>query len=113
MAPGAAQRGDELTLLERSEHVSEWIRLKAGQLQSAQVAPIESKRPDGRGHRQQGGINAAVCGLKIERTDAQRFVKIDSLAPEVKPAAASKRWAPFGPAGDPSGDAVTGPAGLR
>jgi ParB-like chromosome segregation protein Spo0J len=71
----------ELTLFERSAHIVEWIRLTD---QSAQVAPIESKREDGRGHRRKGGINRAVCELGLERTEAQRAVKIDSLAAEVK-----------------------------
>ncbi len=60
----------ELTALERAEHVAEWVGLT--DVQSAQVAPIESKRADGRGHRQEGGINAAVRELGIDRTEAQR-----------------------------------------
>jgi hypothetical protein len=47
--------------------------------QSAQLAP---KGPIG--HRPQGGVNAAVRELGIDRTEAQRAVKIDSLAPEAK-----------------------------
>lgn len=55
--------------------------------QSAQHAPIESKRADGRGHRGESGINAATRELGIDRTEAQRAVKIDSLTDEAKQAA--------------------------
>jgi hypothetical protein len=63
----------ELSVLERSEHIAEWIKLS--DLQSAQLAPIESKRSDGRGHRQEGGINAATRELGIDRTEAPATVK--------------------------------------
>jgi ParB family transcriptional regulator, chromosome partitioning protein len=73
----------ELSVLERSSHIAEWIRLT--DFQSAQVAPLEKSI----GYRspppqKAGGINAAARELNIERTDAQRAVKIDSLAPEAK-----------------------------
>ena len=55
--------------------------------QKAQVAPIESKREDGRGHRPQGGINAATREFGIDRTQAQRAVKIASITDEAKAAA--------------------------
>jgi hypothetical protein len=66
--------------------IPEWVRLTE-ERQSAQVAPNESKRTDGRGHRQQGGINAAVLELGIDRTEAQRAVKIADLSMEAKEAA--------------------------
>ena len=52
--------------------------------QSAQLAPVESKRSDGRGHRHEGGINAATRELGIDRTEAQRAVKIDGLTEGAK-----------------------------
>jgi ParB-like chromosome segregation protein Spo0J len=76
----------ELTALERSEHIAEWIRLtEEREIQPAQVAPLEKSI----GYRspplqKTGGINAAARELNIDRTDAQRAVKIDSLAPEAK-----------------------------
>jgi N6-adenosine-specific RNA methylase IME4 len=70
----------ELTVVERAEHIAEWIRLTKEQ--SAQVAP---KGPIG--HRPQGGSNAAVRELGIDRTEAQRSVKIASITPEAKDAA--------------------------
>jgi hypothetical protein len=74
----------ELTVQERAGQIAEWVRL-AGQ--KAQVAPIESKRSDGRGHRSEGGINAAVRELGIDRTEAQRAVKIAALPEAAKEAA--------------------------
>jgi ParB-like chromosome segregation protein Spo0J len=73
----------ELTVLERATHIAEWLRITE-EVQSAQVAPIESKRADGRGHRQPSGINAAVRELGIDRTEAQRAVRIDGLSDEAK-----------------------------
>lgn len=78
----------ELTALERSEHQAEWIRLTETENQSEHPAPIESKRADGRGHRIEGGINAAVEHLGIERTQAHRAVQIaEGITPEAKQAA--------------------------
>jgi hypothetical protein len=68
---GHLHRAD-LTALERKKQIAEWVRLTE---QKAQVAPIESKRADGRGHRKKGGINAAVRELGIDRTEAQRAVR--------------------------------------
>jgi len=73
----------ELTVTERAECIAEWLRL-VEQRQTAQVAPNESKRTDGRGHRPQGGVNAATRELGIDRTEAHRAVKIDALPEEVK-----------------------------
>ena len=75
----------ELTALERSEHVAEWVRLADGV--SAQVAPKLSDRGRNGEGRPQGGINAATRQLGIDRTEAQRAVKVDSLASEAKQAA--------------------------
>jgi ParB family chromosome partitioning protein len=47
----------------------------------AQVAPSHT------GGRADKGINAATRQLGIDRTDAQRAVKVDSLTPEAKQAA--------------------------
>lgn len=80
----------ELTALERDEHVSEWIRLaekKSADVQSLQVATNETKRADGRGHRQESGVRAASRDLGIESTDAHRAVKVASLSDEAKEAA--------------------------
>jgi ParB-like chromosome segregation protein Spo0J len=76
----------ELTKLERDEQIAEWIKITE-RLQSSQVAKIESRREDGRGHRQEGGINAAARELGIEKDDAYRAAKIsDGLTEESKEA---------------------------
>lgn len=75
----------ELTVLQRSVQINRWIELL--ELQSAQVAPIESKRLDGRGHRQESGTRKAARELNLERDEARRAVKVASLTPEAKQAA--------------------------
>lgn len=75
----------DLTVLQRDEHVSEWIRL--AELQSSQVATNESKREDGRGHRSESGVRAAARELNIDKDDAHRAVKVASLSDEAKEAA--------------------------
>jgi ParB-like chromosome segregation protein Spo0J len=68
----------ELTALERSEHVAEWIRLT-----KAQVEPS-----DHTGGRPDQGINEATRqGIAKSRADGQRAVKIDGLTEEAKEAA--------------------------
>lgn len=74
----------DLTTLQRNEQIAEWIRLTEEQAAdgiSAQVAP-----KIGRG-RPAAGINAASRELGIERTEAQRAIKIDGIAPAAKEAA--------------------------
>lgn len=88
----------DLTALERAEHVAEWVRiteakqakdaaegLLLGADKLAQVAPV-SKPAGGRG--KEGGIRAASRDLGISRDQAARALKIDSIAPEAKAAAA-------------------------
>lgn len=100
----------ELSTLERSEQIAEWVRLmdekrEKATLQSAQVEPNESKREDGRGHRErdkvrhldavsdkpckggrgkEGGIRAASRDLGINESSARRAVKISSITAEAK-----------------------------
>jgi hypothetical protein len=66
----------ELSVAERAELVAEWVRLTVEKV--AQVAP-----PGGRQPRDQG-IRSAVCDLGIDRTEAQRSIKIAGIAPEAK-----------------------------
>ncbi|HQT43874.1 MAG TPA: hypothetical protein PLD79_07720 [Halothiobacillus sp.] len=57
-------------------------------LKSAQLAPKSKTENNPRGSgRQEGGINAATRELGIDRTEAQRSVKIAGLTPEAKQAA--------------------------
>lgn len=70
----------ELTVLERDEHIAEWVRL-AGVCKGAQLAPPGGAQPNDK------GINSAVRELGIERTAAQRATKVAGLSPEAKAAA--------------------------
>lgn len=67
----------ELTVLERDQHIAKWIELS--ELKPAHVAP--------EGRAKAGSINQATRELGIERTDAQRAVKVASLTDEAKEAA--------------------------
>jgi ParB-like chromosome segregation protein Spo0J len=72
----------ELTVTQRAQQIAEWIRLAEDRqsVVSAQVAPkVAHGRPE-------SGINLAARELGIERTEAQRAVKIDSIAPAAKEA---------------------------
>lgn len=71
----------ELTALERDEHIAKWVELVAAKNKLAQDAPVSG----GRGKT--GGINAATRELGVERTAAQRAVKVASLSDEAKQAA--------------------------
>lgn len=70
----------ELSVQERSDQIAEWVRLTDEKVK-AQVAPLPSRgRPN-------QGINAASRDLGVDRTEAQRAVKIASMTPEAKQAA--------------------------
>lgn len=79
----------DLTVLQRDEHVSEWIRLAENKaidlsLQLATKGPFKSgEKP----HRPESGVRAASRELGIESTDAHRAVKVASLSDEAKEAA--------------------------
>jgi ParB-like chromosome segregation protein Spo0J len=76
----------ELTVLQRDEHVAEWIRLT--ELQSRQSDAIEkSKRQDGRGHRKESGTRKAAREIGVSEPDARRAVQVASLSDEAKEAA--------------------------
>jgi hypothetical protein len=59
----------ELSVLERSEHIAEWVRLVDAK---AQLAPSEKMHTGGRASQ---GINAATRELGIDRTEAPATVK--------------------------------------
>lgn len=73
----------DLTKLERDEQIAEWIEITE-RVQSYQADTIESRRSDGRGHRPEGGINAAARELGVDKADAHRTVMVASLSPEAK-----------------------------
>jgi hypothetical protein len=68
----------ELSVLERSEHIAEWVRLT--DLISLQSA---TKIPEGRG-RPESGLSKASRELGLEKTDIHRATKIAGLTPEAK-----------------------------
>lgn len=87
----------ELTKLEESEQIAEWIRLteqKQAALIASQAEPKEKteSNPKGAG-RQEGGISAATRELKaggkdVSRRKAERAITIsESITPEAKEAA--------------------------
>ena len=79
----------ELTALERSEHVSEWIRLaeqKAAHL-SSQLATKGPFKSGEKAHRPESGVRAAARELNIDKDDAHRAVKVASLSHAAKEAA--------------------------
>ena len=70
----------ELTVVQRSEQVSRWVELASKAAQLAQ--PSGGKQP------KEAGVSKAARELNIDRTEVQRAVKIASLTPEAKEAAA-------------------------
>ena len=74
----------ELSVGERADQIAEWVRLT--EVQSAQLAPNESRRADGRGHRPEGGVRAAARELGIDRDEARRAIRIASIEPEAREA---------------------------
>jgi ParB family chromosome partitioning protein len=74
----------DLSALERAEHVAEWIRLT----EEKSGASCATKPGAGRGA--EGRLRAAVRELGIDRSEAQRAVKIAALVPEANPDYA--RW---------------------
>jgi ParB family chromosome partitioning protein len=65
----------ELTALERSEQIAEWVDLTGDSFAHVAQNP-KGGRP--------GVLSAAVRELGIDRTDAQRSVKVANLHPEAK-----------------------------
>lgn len=71
----------DLSVQERADHIAEWVRITDAK---AHCAPSEKPHTGG---RKSQGINAAVRELGIDRTEAQRAVKIASIPPEAREAA--------------------------
>jgi ParB family chromosome partitioning protein len=74
---------NDLNKLQRDEQLARWIELTEQRIQSdaAQSAPHR------KAGQQPGGINEASRELGVERTDAQRAIKVASLSEEAKDAA--------------------------
>ena len=67
----------ELTKLERDDNIAEWIK----------ITEKLSSQVETKGHRPEGGVNAAARELGVEKMDAHRAVKVASLSEEAKDAA--------------------------
>src|SRR3954447_5718638 len=71
----------DLSALERSEHIAEWIKPKTAKAEADKPGPVA---PVSGGRGKQGGIRAATRELGIEHRDARRALQTDSIAPEAK-----------------------------
>lgn len=69
----------ELTKLERSDQIAEWVKLCDAERVSAQVEPKRG--------RPESGMNAASRDLGIDRAEVQRSVQIAGITQEAKEAA--------------------------
>lgn len=70
-------------VLERSEHVAEWIRLTEEKAKLAQLAPVSERgRVEGRGN--EGGIRSAARELGVDRDAARRAAKVAGLSERAK-----------------------------
>jgi hypothetical protein len=87
---GRLRRQRDLTVLERDEHVAEWIRLTEAKLESDKLLQSEAVSKGGRGN--EGGVRAAARSLGIEQADAHRAVKVAGLSDEAKAAREIAAW---------------------
>ena len=72
--------------LQRDEQVAEWIRLVDGE---EEVSSQPVTKPQG--GRLESGVRRAARELGVNRMDAHRATKVDSIDPEAKKAAAAYR----------------------
>jgi ParB-like chromosome segregation protein Spo0J len=70
----------ELVALERKELIAKWIRLRESREVSAQLASKSQRRAG----RPESGINAAARDLGIDRTEAQRAMRVANIEPAAK-----------------------------
>lgn len=74
-------------MLERSEHIAEWVRLTDNRVRQL-AAPSGGVQPN------QKGIRAAAKELGVDEKEARRSIKVASIAPEAKAAAIAAATAP-------------------
>lgn len=77
----------ELTALERSKLVAEWVELTGEKV--GQVAQVSG----GRGNKE--GVSEASRQLGVERTDVRRALKVASLSPEAQEVAVNEGTTPI------------------
>ena len=74
----------ELSELERSEQIAEWVKLTAVIDKPGQIAQVSG----GGGRGNVGGQSKAARDLGLERTEVRRAIQISGITPEAKKAAA-------------------------
>jgi ParB-like chromosome segregation protein Spo0J len=79
----------ELTVLERSKQIAEWVRLtgKALSVEEDQPEVLVQVEPKPQGGRPEGGARAAARELGIDRNEVRRADKIDSITEKAQEAA--------------------------
>ncbi len=77
----------ELTVLERSQHIAEWIRLTEKEEAAAVEKPAQLAQVSKGGRGKHSGISAASQKIGVKRRDVQRAVKIDAISPAAQQAA--------------------------
>jgi ParB family chromosome partitioning protein len=79
----------ELTVLERSKQIAEWVRLtgKALSVEEDQPEVLVQVEAKPQGGRPEGGARAAARELGIDRNEVRRADKIDSITEEAQEAA--------------------------
>jgi uncharacterized ParB-like nuclease family protein len=99
----------ELTVLERSKHIAEWVRI------TNKLSQVGTVSKGGRGN--EGGINKAERDLGLGHNEAHRAIKIAGLTPEAKKVAVEvgldDNASALLAAKDKSGDATKEIANLR
>ena len=71
----------ELSVQERADHIAEWVRL------TEKKSGASCATKPGAGRSSEGGLRAAARELGIDRTEAQRAVKIASIPDDIRRAA--------------------------
>jgi hypothetical protein len=108
----------ELTVFERAEYITEWVRITDLMAQPSQLgtAVLSDGRKAGPQHKQ-SGINKAERELGLGHNEAHRAAKITGLTPEAKKVAIevglSGNASALLAAKDKSGDATKEIANLR
>jgi hypothetical protein len=78
-----AKASPPLTVLQRDEHVAEWIRLTE-EAEHVLRQPDAKPKAGPKGGRPQSGVRSAARELNLDEADARRAIKVASLSDEAK-----------------------------